>query len=651
MFDTKASVMRLRALGLTTHQSHDIVQLIQKWVVCSGEEWAVDRLKSMKVDLLRCYAGLSPAKAHSWIRYGNDGAPKGPFKAIFRLSKKQFWKAWNAVMVYTGLVYSHPELRVTQRQWRKMVEAVRRQPVPPDALVEGLRLVHRSPFFVPLVIQESTGRPLMDYVPSPARRAPKGSETVPEISGLIDSLVPLIQRTSWSVRNWDILSGVMQGIESLVLPDMELNLDDESKSGSPPLDEDFLPMMGVIALIQEGGYKLRFAANPYRLYQQALAPLGDALFGALKRVPNDFTFDQDSGAQQVQAWLSAGYESASMDLSNATDNAPLELQLALLSRFGVSTRWLQFFKDCCRGTWWVKPRRGVRQTLEWSVGSPLGLYPTFASFALWHHSLVQACFADLDIPKDPTTGLWPYAIVGDDVWLGVWRVAELYRDRMNSLGVPISETKTLWAKDTAEFIGRVIRPNQMVQGYKWKGRVSDENFVDLCRNIGPGALVLLRARQKWVIGFIADLPEPYGLGWNPLGIPLEERLTPLIEKEWSRDERVRSFDRRAAWVHRILYSSVERSQQYRREIDVAPLASDQEVLALSDQFFPGWNLGIPLLGNVHELALERGVSSVSTSHIKTALVFKRVSYLEKRDEVPTLVQLERKIRRVLSRSR
>jgi len=306
--------MRLRALGLTAHQSLDICNLILKWVRCSGEEWAVDRLKSVKVDLLRSYAGLSPVKAHSWIRYGPNG-PKGPLGSIFRLSKKQFWKAWNAVMVYTGLVYSHPELRVTQRQWRKMVEAVRRQPVPPDALVEGLQLVYRSPLYVPLQITEVTGRPLMDYIPSPSRRAPKGSETCPEIEGLLDSLVPLIERTNWTIQNWDILSGTLRGIESLVQPDLELNLDDESKSGSPALDEDFLPRMGVIALIQEGGYKLRFAANPYRLYQQALAPLGDALFAALRRVPNDFTFDQDSGAQQVQTWLSQGYESASMDLS------------------------------------------------------------------------------------------------------------------------------------------------------------------------------------------------------------------------------------------------------------------------------------------------------------------------------------------------
>jgi len=650
VFDTKASVLRLRATGLQISQAHAIVSDVQKWIKNNGEEWTVERIKSIKRDLLRWYAGLSPLCEHSWIRYRRSG-PKGSFSPLFRLGRKQFRKSWNAAMVYSGIVYNHPDLRITTRQWEKMRNAVMRGPVPSDALIEGIKLVHRSPLYLRVDVPEETGSPLMWYKPSPSRRAPVGSHTVGDAEGVINSLSCLSARATWTSQNMDVLQGVLRGIEPIERSILECNLEDELKSGSPPLEEDYRPLMGVIALIQEPGMKLRFAANPYRVFQMALRPFGQALYDALKRVPNDFTFDQEAGVEAIQSWLRDGYPSVSMDLSNASDNIPLDLQLEMLNRYGVSTRWLQFYRDCCRGDWYIKKSlSGPTELIRWTVGAPLGLYPVFASFTLWHHNMVQVCFQDLGKPK--VHGRWPYAIIGDDLWLGDLEVANLYVARMESLGVPASTSKGLVSPGTADFAGRVITSNDVIQGLKWKGRCSDENFVDLCRNIGPGALVFLRPRQRRIISYIADLPEPYGLGWNPLGIPLSERLTPQIERLWSRDERVRTFERGATWINRLLYSAgwLHNAPWISDNLTVAPLASDQEALILSQQVYPGWESGPHLWGNVAEL-LSREMLSSPQGSTMYRLMLQRVSSVERRDEVPTLVQLERKIRRVLARSR
>jgi hypothetical protein len=261
--------------------------------------------------------------------------------------------------------------------------------------------------------------------------------------------------------------------------------------------------------------------------------------------------------------------------------------------------------------------------------------------------LVQGCFADTDAAR-LDDGRYPYAILGDDVWIGNLHVAELYRSRMVALGVPISEDKTLLSHSVGEFASRIITSNSVVQGIKWKGRVTNESFVDFARNIGPGALMLMKPRQRRVISFIADLPEPYGLGWNPLGIPLNERLTPLIESVWSRDERVRSFESRSSRINRNLYGYVGPSGgRIYRKVDVEELASDQEAVMLTSHYLPGWETWQEMWPNAVELALREKGEMAQLHRQRLGSVLQRNSSVERRSETPTLVVLERKIRSVL----
>jgi len=649
--NAKAMQYRLRGIGIRPDVAHSIVAEVQKWIKCCGEEHTVGRLKLIKLDLLHHFAGIPPAPREigdSWYKLVK-GVPKGAFAPLFRMSKRDFKKAWNAVLIYTGITFDHPKLKVTERQWRKAISSIHRADLTTEVFVEGLKLVLSSPISkLNVEVASDTGSPLVDFHASDSRRAPYDLKTVPEPEGIYTGLKVLQMRPMWTIQNMDILSGTLRGIEELVMPELRLNLIDEMKATGEP-DYEERPDMGQIALIQEPGYKLRSAANPIRLYQAALTPLYEALSDTLRKIPQDHTFDQETGIEAMQTCLKEGRRVWCTDLSNASDNLPLEFQLHLLGKMGVSTRWLQFFKSCCRGDWIVmlEKHSDVWRRVRWTVGQPLGLKPSFASFTLCHHAIVQALYMR-EYPDTPVSD-YEYGIVGDDFWTSSSRVAQAYVDYMNLIGVPVQNQKVLAAPSTGEFLGRIVTPDRVYQGFKWKGRCSDESFVDLLRNLGPTALCLLRPRQRRLVEFIAELPEPYGLGWNPMGKTLEERLTPEVERIFSQEERLRSFRRRAARIHSDFYRSPWLGTPIRpRNIDREWLSSDQEEISLVTDAFPGWeSVGMNMLPNISELARESGRFPELAARLRASLL--RTSSVETRKQASTLVVLERKVQRMLAR--
>jgi len=562
---------------------------------------------------------------------------------------KEFRTAWNTIMIYTNLVYSDPELVATQKQYSDFIGAVMCPPVSSASLSKGLALAHRSPLKVRITVDSSTGDNLLDYQVRETKRAPQTTslKSEEEVKTIIDSCDVLYRRVVWATENWDILSGTIKGFEEVVVPFMEICLQDEYRSG-PVIKER--PLMGDVAFIQEGGYKLRFIANPHRVYQAALAPLGRALYRGLRAIPQDCTYDHEKGVHLIQGWLRSGKPAVSMDLSNATDRAPLDLQLEFASVCGVPTRWLQFLRSTCRGDWRASRRKDKRDYghIRWTVGSPLGLYPTFALFALWHHSVVQAAFAECGY-SPMENGDYPYVILGDDLVICDYEVAALVRAWFLSWGMKIADHKSLQSATHAEFAGRIISSSDVVRGFKWKGQVSDDSFVSFVQQFGPKALMFMRPRHKRVLAYIWDLPEPYGLGYNPHGIPLEERLTHLIEVVWARDERVRTFSSRAERANRLVYNS-QTMAEVPYELDLDVTTSDQEAESAVRAMLPGLEqLGAAVWPNLHLIALERGAPDEVLSWLETLL--SRNSLLEGRDVATTLVILERKIRTVISKSR
>jgi len=651
---------RLIACGLTATQSTQIAQLVQRWVSCNKEQYAVDRIKEMKVALARYYAGLSPLpapklgdKGKSWIKV-RKGIPSGPFGVLFRMSKVNFWKAWNAMMVYTGVMFLDPDVKATPAQIAKMCSAITRADPEVNGTIDGLRRMYTTPLRRDCRVGKLGGDPLVKYRFSETRRAPLDTKTLPEREAVLSSVEYLISRPYWTASRWQLIRPSLEGIENYTRDWVELLIEEDQRSG-PESHPEQMPLMGVLALIPEPGMKLRFAANPGRIYQSLTGPLGRKLFGVLRGIPNDFTYDQDAGIAFVQRKLGEGLPSVSMDLSNATDMFPLELTLAWLANNGCEPEWLHLFKDLCRGDWFYsnEKRKGApSKSIAWTVGSPLGVFPTFAAFALSHHALVQSCFEEAGVAPSED-GTYDYAIVGDDCTILNREVASIYRKVMGALGVPISEAKTLEADHTSEFLGRIITPFEVFQGFKWKGRCSDTSFIDLARNLGPSSLVLMRKRQRDVIRVIAPLPEPLGLGWNPTGASWSTRVGPWFDEFLKEpDERIRTFTRSARHTNQLLYNTPSQSSyRYSRWVaDGEILTSDQDVLGLYPTYLPGWSgdhFGEELWPNILEAARFHG--NVPETQAEFQAMLRNATTLEKASDVPTLVRWERRIRRILAK--
>jgi hypothetical protein len=59
-FGENESILYLDSLGIPHHLSVGWTTLVHRWETESGAAWTVDRLKSLKVDLLRTLDGLKP---------------------------------------------------------------------------------------------------------------------------------------------------------------------------------------------------------------------------------------------------------------------------------------------------------------------------------------------------------------------------------------------------------------------------------------------------------------------------------------------------------------------------------------------------------------------------------------------------------------
>jgi len=144
------------------------------------------------------------------------------------------------------------------------------------------------------------------------------------------------------------------------------------------------------------------------------------------------------------------------------------------------------------------------------------LFPSFAAFSITHGALL---FYLNGFRHDNR-----FFVLGDDVVILDDSLAVRYKEVLADLGCPMSLNKTLDSSHVGEFAGKIIFPDVILPQLKWKD-ASDDSFVDFARHFGPRALRLLRPRQRKALKAICDIPEFLGgLGWNPSGVPLEERV-------------------------------------------------------------------------------------------------------------------------------
>jgi len=520
------------------------------------------------------------------IAYHRDGTPKGPFRYIFRISRKDAFMAWNAMMVYSQFKF----LKIPKSSWDKFRKKVCENTYAASSEdKETFRLgmdVLQTVFGVrPNTSLVEEIKPIYHYPFSPTRRALIGPlEFGREDRGVLDlhGLEPLIRQHPQIFSR--IFGDALDSPVSRLISVTECSC--EHWSQTCYFDElegayssgDFI--VGSIHCIPEPGYKARIIANPKRLIQKALTPLGDWLFEQLRRLPMDSTYDQERGRRRVQEELAACNRVHSVDLTSATDSFPRLHSQELLGRL-VGEPFTTFMEDLARGSWvlpyrefghflpppslkevftvydgreteymspgdiirdditeaqkWVGPSDASfdkryeawteyalehlqPSTVSWAQGQPLGTYPSFAEFALSHHCVLLGLIAKRGIPWES------YQLLGDDVCIFDDGLAADYQALMSRFGVEINPSKGLTSNKLAEFAGHILTSTLDIPSYRWH-RPGYDNFMDICRGVGSmRARDLLSKRQQRVFDILRIAPEHLGgLGLNPEGIPLLER--------------------------------------------------------------------------------------------------------------------------------
>jgi len=493
--------LRLSVIGIPTYSINPFAGLLVKWTECSGEEWTVKRCKLLKQLLISERTGNPIDVPLAKNRYGHY---KGVIGSILRWamkSEKNFYKALNAFMAYTHWTSS----QVTISQRKKFLDAINAPVVEiPRALGHALvgttrvtvghRTIHEKP------------QPILVWQGSPNKRAPTTRGSVQQSSLVLHELKLL--------DNDGILEHVKR--HSTIYDSVFVGLDWKSFCDSAHLDDiSSTPMVaGEVHFLQEPGYKLRSIASPYRLFQVASEPLKNALKVLISELPWDCTHEQGRAFPVIQEALKKQKVVYSVDLSNATDYFPYELQeIVLQTIFGKDNPYISLFREVSRSQWISE--FGM---IKWNKGQPLGFNPSFFLFTLTHGLLLKTLLGRE----------WnnEFFVVGDDVIITDDILYQKYIDTLKLLGCPYSPDKTLVSNKLAEFVGKVVTPDHIYPQLKWRD-ISDDNFLDLARLIGPRIRRLLSKRQQRVLDVFSHVSghvHPYGLDWSYPGSNLDEMI-------------------------------------------------------------------------------------------------------------------------------
>lgn len=531
---------RLQSFGMTKSDSFAFSHQISVWEKNSGTQWTIDRLKSYKQVLIHLHTdqeGQNPFRDSPWIKH-TEHRVGGPIGAAFKLP---FRKAIACLMVYTTVVFPS----TTKTQLAKFIKGVNSPFVDISSLMafriskvveaEGLvasglwnmskhdNMYAWSDREVKSPMLRMVSNTFKSYSTSP--RHVVDSFTHPLVQPYIASVSTFLRNQERYFNTHCTSMGHLASADSIRL--YKGNLQKEvghlervqakasfasyfaRYSNITPDD-----MVGSIGFIQEPGGKLRTIANPLPCFQILLSRMGKALYKTLRFIEEDCTFDQEKGVSDIQKALLSGERLSALDLSSATDMFPFSFTEKVLSDMRIPDVDIQLFKTVSRGTWQLPDGTHIK----WTNGQPLGVYPSFAAFALSHHVLLKMVAPSF------------YRILGDDVVLDYdasLRLRELYA----SLGMIISEDKSLDSEKFTEFGGRLISKTEIIVQPKWK-EISDRSFVDFARSIGPRVTVMLSDRQRAIVDILAEIPRdasPYGLGWNNSGKSYNTRISENAE--------------------------------------------------------------------------------------------------------------------------
>jgi len=197
----------------------------------------------------------------------------------------------------------------------------------------------------------------------------------------------------------------------------------------------------------------------------------------------------------------------SVDLSSATDYFPLSIQLTVLRAFFGHINDINLFEDISRCDW-----RSSIGTLAWKRGQPLGLYPSFGCFTLTHGILLwylNGCQHEND-----------FFVLGDDVVILKESLYNDYIKILEQMHCPWSREKSISSNKLCEFGGKIVTQTMVLPQFKWR-EISNDNFLDICRQLGHRSRSLLNRRQRNIFDKVKHLVLPFGLNFSYPGSNLK----------------------------------------------------------------------------------------------------------------------------------
>ena len=528
---------RVDTIPLPKELKSNFLDLIVRWSKGSGIPWTVSRLKELKNCIAQSFAHNGEIRYKpEWFKTTPSGNLKGAPGALLRhamTSEKNLKSVLMLCNIYS--VWKRKAVNVELEE--EIVNSIQSSPVPAYCRDYGQR-------------NRNTLCPRINVA---LRKLGLSSKLV------VDNPVPILQSLPGKashvlripddfldIKNskyWTSFGGLVRdafGAEPVAI-DM-----------SPPLDE-----VGSIHITHEPGLKTRYFASPNVILQRALEPLKDALYRVVKNLPWDCTINQRKADDMIQDKLRAGKTVYSVDLSKATDHFPWAIQRTVLSslRRSNSVRTKNsvrlFSAIVSDGNWeaplpsylrveWdeglpleSKPSTYTRETVRWTKGQPLGLGPSFFLFTI-SHGIVLYILNGYRWDSD----FW---VLGDDVVIFSEQLHSKYRAWLGENEIEVSEAKSFASSSFAQFAGVSFTPNRKFWLPKWQ-ELTRETLLDAQAWWYPG--LLKGYKDEELILQILALPEPYGLGWNPNGIPLDARLSQetvnnIVEAESERKSRPR----------------------------------------------------------------------------------------------------------------
>lgn len=487
-------------IPLPTPVKTRLVQEFDSWVAHSGHEWAVSRMKEFRLFIMKRWSGENQYPHPGWFATNRHGVLTGNFGFLYKLSQqnhKQFQAVCNLLGIYTTVTYA--EVLYTD----------------PDGVLDSIESeVPKSPKLQYLKSKTLKGMLRRFNLPELFLREPEALSVVPPGKPSHMEQTPydvwqLSQYIQFLPRTLRLLGEKAVGGERLAQPMFKIQVDRINA--------------GDIHVTNEPGLKMRYFASPNKAWQRASEPLKNGLFDVLKDIPWDCTLDQRKADSRISQFLKQGKTVYSVDLASATDRFPYWFQELVLEALkpqknrSQSFRWRQQ-RDLLRlmvekGTYSFYGKR----TYMWKTGQPLGLNPSFPLFTLSHGVLLLLL----------NGGKWNkmFYVLGDDVIIFDKSLHKKYRDLLQSWEVPVSENKSFSSSRLAQFAGLTYTPYGNFWLPKWN-ELTRSTLIDIAAFWYEGFTKGLR--DQALIEQVLSLPEPYGIGRNPKGIPLSGRLTYAI---------------------------------------------------------------------------------------------------------------------------